>query len=46
MFLQVIINNVGDVFSRFAYFAWSAFPWYCRSKHWVKREAEPSFDGK
>jgi len=31
MFLQVMIDNIGDVFHVFAYFntyfAWSAFPW-------------------
>jgi len=41
MFLQVMIDNVRDVFSSrfFAYFnthfTWSAFPSRCRSKHWV-----------
>ena len=45
------IDSVRDVFFRFsvsfnAYFAWSAFPRYCRSIHWVRWETEWSFDGK
>jgi len=39
MFLQVMIDNVGDVFHIFAYFnayfASSAFPWRCKNKHRV-----------
>jgi len=35
-----MINNVGNVFFHVfahfkAYFAWSAFPKWCRSKQWV-----------